>query len=204
MSVTHTLTASLRTARGRGCLNSTPWLSEGQRANRTPTGTGLWIICTQTERRSMRLRLVRRNPAHHSGITKRRLVGEATLEQLFVPWWKVVVYLIFALLALFSFKVRVQFNVNDWLQKRADAKALKEWQERASNCTHSWTLYSYSIYSQCNLCQAYIETATLVFAQRHLTNKPSIIAENTGARIEPSRGEPVVVDYVGAVSGPLR
>ena len=119
-------------------------------------------------------------------------MGESALDQLLVPWWKLVIYLSLVVLGLFSLKVRIIFNLNDWLQKREDAKTLKEWQKRASNCHHTWVLYTDSVYSQCSSCEVYILTSTLMVGRQLAGSRPIIRAEHRLVRITPKQGEPVV------------
>ena len=122
--------------------------------------------------------------------------------EVITPWWKLVIYLMLIVVGLFSFKVRINFDANKWLQKRAESKELKQWRKRASNCSHVWTYYPYSVYSQCNFCQVYILTGTLAYAQKNLDEKPRIAATSYQARLTPNPGEPVALEPMGKKVNP--
>ena len=118
------------------------------------------------------------------------------LEQLLLPWWKIIVYFVALVVGGIGIKVSLKFNVNTWMEDRKQSKALAEQGKIIAECGHMWTLYPNSIYSQCNLCSAYIQTTTLLAAEQ-LEVKPIILATNPGVRLNPSAGELVATDYVG-------
>ena len=120
------------------------------------------------------------------------------LENLLVPWWKIVVYFLLAVLAAISIKVSFTFNLNTWQKDREEAKRTKELEKRSSECGHVWTLFSVSVYSQCNLCLAFIFTSTLLYARENFDPKPLIVAEETRHRISPVAGQVFAYDdYIG-------
>ena len=119
------------------------------------------------------------------------------LDQLLLPWWKIVVYFLVVVLAAISVKVSLTFNVNTWLQDRRKAQAVKERKRTVGECGHAWTLYPDSVYSQCNLCLAYINTSTLLTAEKHFAIKPIIMGTHFRVTVAPTEGSMVVGDYSG-------
>ena len=118
------------------------------------------------------------------------------LEQLLLPWWKIIVYFGALVLGGIGIKVSLTFNVNTWMEERRKSKAHAEHRKRASKCGHRWTLYPNSVYSQCNLCLVNIPTSTLLAAEQFKV-KPIILAKNHGVMINLSAGALVTTDYVG-------
>ena len=119
------------------------------------------------------------------------------LENLLLPWWKILLYLFAAVVAVFTIKVSLTFNLNTWLQDRKKAKEVEELKKIASECGHVWTLYPGSVYSRCNLCLAFIATSTLVYAKEHFDKRPLFAGVHHGVHIVPPKPSIMVTDYIG-------
>ena len=120
-----------------------------------------------------------------------------TIEAYLLPWWKLIVWLL-VLAALFvSIRIAIRFDLNEWLEFRRRAKKEKDRLKAADNCSHAWTLYHRSPYSECNNCLAIIATSTLLAAIQLSDVRPIVFGENRDLRIEPVKGCVVVSDFIG-------
>ena len=134
----------------------------------------------------------------HFGLVRMILYGGLTvdaslLEGLFLPWWKIVAYVI--VLAVLIMSIRVKFDVNKWLSFRSDQKLAKQRRKAAVRCVHAWTLYPDSQYSLCNRCAALIATATL----NRVQDVVGVNIEGVRCRMEvrARRGHIVVTNPIG-------
>ena len=98
---------------------------------------------------------------------------DVTWQTYLLPWWKPLVYVFAGIFTLVTIKVGLTFNINTWLQDRRKRKLEDRLEQAVAECGHVWTLYPNSDFSQCNLCTAYIKTATLLFARDHFDEKTS-------------------------------
>ena len=89
------------------------------------------------------------------------------LEELLVPWWKILLYMLGLIATLVVIRIVIKFDVNQWQKDRREAKARKDGEKVVTQCGHVWTLYPHSEFSQCNVCLALIKTLTLLFAKTH-------------------------------------
>ena len=119
-----------------------------------------------------------------------------TLEQLLSAWWQILLVLLGLAASIIAIRVRVNFDVNQWLQDRREASERKAAMKMVERCGHIWTLFPQSEFSQCNGCMALIKTSTLLFANQHMDIKPIILATRTGITITPGAGI-IAIDYVG-------
>ena len=121
----------------------------------------------------------------------------AVLEALFLPWWKIVLYIGALAVAIITIRFTISFNINFWLESRRAAKAIKERRKRARSCRHFWTLYHSSQYSRCNRCAAFIATTTLLAFE----SDPLVLiaGDNWGDRINPGQRSILVEDPRGVV-----
>ena len=117
------------------------------------------------------------------------------LEELLSPWWKILLYILGLAVAIIAIKIVIKFDVNVWLKDRRTNKAKKKYEHQVLQCNHGWTLYPDSAYSQCNGCQALIQTSTLMVALNLADEKPIIMGTRYGIVIHPKRGALVVKDY---------
>ena len=119
----------------------------------------------------------------------------ALWEWLLQQQWEVV--LCASALAIFvSVRIGVRFDVNTWIENRAQAKQSEERWKLIETCAHMWTLYPVSPYSRCNACPVLIATSTLSFALREMAVKPIILSVSY-SMFEIPAGEPVTNDYIG-------
>ena len=124
------------------------------------------------------------------------------IEQLLLPWWKGVVYILViafsAVASAVAIKITFTFNLNEWMERKAEERTTREVRKRAMDCAHSWTLYPSSPYSQCVSCQSWISTSILMVAREYgVSPAPRILAEFPGAVVQPRRGMVVVSNYMG-------
>ena len=120
-----------------------------------------------------------------------------TLEAFLLPWWKPIVYLFSLVLMLLTVRIAINFDVNTWMESRRKSKDIKARQKRSMNCSHAWTLYHTSPYSQCNYCLAWIATSTLLAAIQLSDHKPIIFGESYVIIATPSVGDIIVNDFIG-------
>ena len=118
------------------------------------------------------------------------------LEQLLLPWWKIIAYFLALVVGVIGIRVSLKFDVNTWMEQRRKSKLLADQRRRAAKCGHVWTLYPSSVYSQCNFCLAYIQTSTLLVGQQ-LDVQPTIVGTNYAAVLNPTEGAIVATGYIG-------
>ena len=119
------------------------------------------------------------------------------LEELLSPWWKILLYMLGLVATAVAIKIVIKFDVNQWLRDLREGKIRRASAVRAEQCGHMWTLYTHCIYSQCNMCLAFIPTSTLQFARNHLDIKPLIVGIAEGIMITPGVGDIVATNYIG-------
>ena len=106
-------------------------------------------------------------------------------------------YLFSLVLMFLTVRIAINFDVNAWMESRRKSKGIKAKQKRSMNCSHAWTLYHLSPFSQCNYCLAWIATSTLLATLQLSDCKPIIFGESHRIFATPSDGDIVVTDFVG-------
>ena len=96
-----------------------------------------------------------------------------------------------------AIRIVVKFDVNQWMKDLREGKIRRESAKRAEKCGHVRTLYPHCVYSQCNMCLAFIHTSTLQFTRTHMDIKPIIVGIANGIMITPGVGDIVATDYIG-------
>ena len=119
------------------------------------------------------------------------------VEELLVPWWKILIYVLFATFSVAAIRFTIKLDLNELLKRRRRAKLLNEIGKRSDRCRHGWILYPHSTYSQCSICQAWINTGVLLMAKSIGDKDLIIIAERPGINVDLKDEHIIVVDYVG-------
>lgn len=115
------------------------------------------------------------------------------MEELLLPWWKVPIYILSALIGIAAIRLTLKFDINEWSRERRKQKQLKSQWKRIENCGHTWTLYEHSEYSQCSKCMVLISTTILLTAMEAQIEDVRILAIRSGITIN-AKGEVLYTD----------
>ena len=118
------------------------------------------------------------------------------IEEIFLPWWRGVVYLLAIALTVVGIRLIITFDLNRWLEQRRADKDFKESVKESLNCRHVWTYYPSSLYSSCTNCPAFIDTSILAVG---LAAKDAnlLIAGTRLGQLTVSGRQVFVTSYVG-------
>ena len=119
------------------------------------------------------------------------------LEEILLPWWKILSYMAALIATAVAIKVVIKFDVNLWFKDLREGRRRRDSVKRAEQCGHVWTLYPQCVYLQCNMCLAFIFTSTLLFAMTHFDIKPLIVGKANDIMITPGERDIIATDYIG-------
>ena len=122
----------------------------------------------------------------------------SVVESLFLPWWKIPIYIVLASLGTIAIRISFKFDINVWLKARKEAKELRDSRKASRECAHIWTLYPDGPYSRCDKCLVLISTSILISACAYLDSKPVVSGQMARILMKPGRNEIVTSDYIGA------
>lgn len=155
------------------------------------------LVATTRDRRNPS---EQRSPSEHRQQPRRHAernceVESTLLEQLLIPWWKPVVYVVTLAIATVTIRFSIKFDFNEWQKNRQRERRTKEQQKAVERCSHVWTLYPHSQYSICNICQVLHSTSTLMA----LRGSPGIViaGERYGMDIKAEAGALIAMNPYG-------
>lgn len=108
-------------------------------------------------------------------------------ESIFLPWWKILVYVTAVVIATVAIRITVKFDLNAFLKDRREDKKLSERKRDIEKCAHIWTLYTNSPYSRCDRCLCLISTSILLSLRQ--SSAPPVISATSNIFMTPGKDE---------------